>query len=372
VTRRSLPSGPSSAIALALALLGNSPYKTPPGPELPKQKEADSQAGAVALSPPIDGMALLPGGTFEMGSGTVRRVSHPRLENDKPVFINGELDVVVEFVLQDELEFARDLCRKEVLGQYCHEAQLYPESVELPPPSDQKESFTRFTTRKVTVSTFLLDRTEVTVSSYRRCVELGGCSLPTFPSGDVRFDRPSLPVTHVTWEDARKFCEWRKARLPTEAEWERAARGLKGRRFPWGNGPDPKLANHGALDFGSIIGRLLDGSFRIQGVADDLDGYLGLAPVGSFPSGATPEGVFDLAGNVGEWVADLYEVGYPAAPATDPKGPTTATSLMGQVRVVRGGSYRQPLHLIRGASRSWMPPSTRDPDLGFRCAKDAS
>lgn len=236
--------------------------------------------------------------------------------------------------------------------------------------------------REVTLKAFDLDRTEVTVGAYRRCVLAGGCSPATFPPGDPRFDRDDLPVTHVSWHDAVRYCTFRGARLPTEAEWERAARGLAGRRYPWGKLPNPKIANHGSLDWGSLFLHSLDE--WIVGVPDPVDGALYLAPVGSYPEGVNPEGVHDLAGNVAEWVADWWEDVYglhqmkkpdsdtidPKSPliprkVTDPTGPPT-----GVFRVLRGGSYKQPMVSLRGASRTRLPPGAREPDLGFRCAKD--
>lgn len=314
--------------ALALASLGNSKDKAPPAPPLPTAKEATAGKGAATLAAPLDQMVLLGAGSFMIGNGGF------------------------------EVTEAVALCRTEVLGpSACPEDKskvypvVYPFSYEYFPHTAHLDAF-------------YLDRTEVTVAAYKRCVSAGDCSAPGFTSGDPKFDRDTFPVTHVSHDDAARFCAFRKARLPTEAEWERAARGSASRRFPWGNLPNGKLANHGALDIGSLF---LPSGEPILGIADPSDGFAGLAPVGSFPNGATPEGLLDLAGNVSEWVADIWGDQYANAAVGNPKGPPSGT-----LRVLRGGSYRHAMAMIRGASRDRRPPSAREPYIGFRCARDAT
>ncbi len=288
------------------------------GPQLEAKKDAEATAGAVKLSTPLDGMVLLAGGSFTVGSG------------------------------QDEFIRAKTICGAEVLGDLCRQKD-YPFGYEL-------WAHTAY------LDAFFIDRTEVTVAAYRRCVVAGECLSPTFTAGDPKFDRDDFPVTHVSYDDAKKFCAFRSARLPTEAEWERAARGSDPRTYPWGKLPNPKLANHGALDTGSVFLPLTGEPFL--GIGDAGDGFTGLAPVGSFPSGATPEGVQDLAGNVAEWASDWWSDRYPNVAAGNPQGPPSGT-----LRVVRGGSYRHPMAMIRGASRDRRPPSAREPTIGFRCVK---
>jgi formylglycine-generating enzyme len=270
--------------------------------------------GFVALKTPAPERVLIRGGTFMMGS------------------------------TDDEIEHARMLCKREPLGEdgRCRVDEVPRDDGE-PPFSDEASQ------HEVMVSDFWLDRTEVTNARYRRCVAAGRCALPPYSAGAERFDRPELPVILVNWPEAVAFCEWDGGRLPTEAEWERAARGLNGRRYPWGEVYNPFLANHGQLAFDSH---------------DAGDGFFEIAPVGSFPDGRTPEGLEDMAGNVWEWVGDWYGKEYPRVSAVNPKGPEE-----GDYRVLRGGSYSSPRPRLRGSARNAAPPGLRETTVGFRCAR---
>lgn len=205
----------------------------------------------------------------------------------------------------------------------------------------------------VHLSSYWIDRFEVRVADYERCVEVGRCGPRPTSEGTRQLDRPDFPVSRVTWNDAQDYCAFRGSRLPTEAEFERAARGLEGRRYPWGDLWNPWASNHGRFGWD---------------VTDPGDGFAELAPVGSFAAGATPEGVYDLGGNVAEWTSDRYAPEYDAQPVRDPQGaPAGATSL----RVVRGGSYAHGRFRLRGAARAFAEPSERRSTLGFRCVRTA-
>lgn len=203
----------------------------------------------------------------------------------------------------------------------------------------------------VTLSGFWLDRMEVTVADYERCVKLRRCAPVGYDEGATRFDRPNLPVSLVSFSDAQNYCRYAGKRLPTEAEFELAARGLRGRVFPWGDLYHPSVANHGRAGVDRT---------------DDRDGFSELSPVGSFPSGRTPSGFLDLAGNVAEWVFDRYGP-YERQPVSNPRGPSQSVS--GNVRSVRGGHYQSPPSFLRSAARMHFEASIARPYIGFRCAK---
>jgi formylglycine-generating enzyme required for sulfatase activity len=195
---------------------------------------------------------------------------------------------------------------------------------------------------------FWLSRTEVTVAAYERCVEVGVCAASAIPSSARVFGGARLPVTGVAWIDASTYCHWRGGRLPTEAEWERAARGGDERPFPWGWQWDTSRANHGALTPTCV---------------DADDGFALTAPVGSFAEGASREGALDLAGNVMEWVEDVA-----------PEGPYASDHVVSPVRrvgstlrVARGGAWDRPSYALRTTAREFVPAAARVANVGFRC-----
>jgi formylglycine-generating enzyme required for sulfatase activity len=181
---------------------------------------------------------------------------------------------------------------------------------------------------------FRIDRTEVTRAMFARCVAARRCKAPA--AVDLSVDA-TLPVTGVTFDDARAFCSFSGGRLPTEDEWEKAARGSDGREFPWGA--------EATCDRGNW------GNFDGEGPCSGKNPGRPVA-VGSYPSGASPYGVLDLAGNVWEWVTGRYE--------DEPER-----------RVVRGGSCCSYFVEPRAANRNAWAPDHRDADLGFRCAVGA-
>ena len=237
----------------------------------------------------------------------------------------------------DAILRARDLCLEDhgpLLVHRCAGPEMF--AVETP-------------RARVWVSEFGIDRTEVSRSAYRRCSEAFVCDPSRVSSVDVRIAAPNQPVAGVTWRDAYRYCRFVGGRLPTEAEWERAARGHDTRDFPWGVVPDGRRANHGLV---------------AGGPSEHDDGYRYAAPTAAFASGVSPWGLFDVAGNVWEWTSDRWDPdAYRATRRVDPRGPET-----GGQRVIRGGSWRSPRFQLRVTHRRPMHESGAEPDLGFRCA----
>ena len=286
---------------------------------LPLAVGFDASSGrAVVAERPLDAMVFIPAGTFRIGS------------------------------TPDEVEATVQMCR-EAIGN--RRAELCRRDLFVPEGPD----------KTVFVSAFHIDRVEVTVAAYRVCVRAGACSPDPLLDQDRRLLAPTLPITSVTWNEATDYCAWRDARLPSEAEWERAARGQDGRPWPWGKAPRTDASNHGRF---YLLGELSPSPHSmIQG--DPSDGWPLLAPVGSFRSGASPDGVLDMAGNASEWTADSFDDTPPQLRSTvNPRGPR-----IGPFRVVRGGSWRHPILFQRTTWRDFAPPDLRSPEVGFRCAK---
>jgi formylglycine-generating enzyme required for sulfatase activity len=201
--------------------------------------------------------------------------------------------------------------------------------------------------RQIYLDRFWIDQYEVTVSRYSLFLDAYHRQ-PILAWNDVNEKTDAdKPVIGVTWEDANSYCQWLGKRLPTEAEWEKAARGTDGRQYPWGN--DPPTMRH--ANFGRCC---------------DWNGYSTLKGVGQFPDNRSPYGVYDLAGNVWEWVSDWYDDHYyMRADSKNPQGPSSGTK-----KVVRGGSWGdQPLN-ISSTVRNRIEPKSRHTDVGFRCAQD--
>jgi len=198
--------------------------------------------------------------------------------------------------------------------------------------------------RAVTLDGYYIDRLEVSNAQYKKFLAESGY-VPKAYLNSPPHNAPDLPAVVFVWDDAVAYATWAGKRLPTEAEWEKAARGTDGRTWPWGDDWDPtKLSGN-------------DGTGMV-------DGYVQAAPVGKFPQGASPYGVLDMAGNVWEYVADWYQADYySVAPAVNPKGPES-----GDGHVIRGGSWADSLDFTRCANRHGGNPGSLL--RGFRCAMD--
>jgi formylglycine-generating enzyme len=208
--------------------------------------------------------------------------------------------------------------------------------------------------RQVNVDAFWIDETEVTVAEYTQCVRAGACAVPTvgmyYNYGIL--GRENHPINGVDWFSAEAYCAWEGGggkRLPTEAEWEKAARGMDARTYPWGNAPGPSCT-HVVMDEGGN-GCGLESTWA----------------VGQKPLGVSPYGALDMSGNIWEWVSDWYAPGYDPADTDNPTGPET-----GRYRIVRGGPwYSNNPEYFSATNRYDSVPTIADFTQGFRCAMTA-
>ncbi len=202
--------------------------------------------------------------------------------------------------------------------------------------------------QEIYLDAFYVDKYEVTVEAYNRFRKAANYvepSVPFFQGDHEILKNPNNPVVGVSWYDAVNYCTWGGKRLLTEAEWEKAARGTHGLIYPWGNEMLPKRAN-------------------LNGTAD---GFQYMAPVGSFPMGRSVYGVYDMAGNVSEWVEDWYDqFYYKDAPMMNPTGAEKSKN-----RVFRGGSWDSRKVDVRSGKRYAATPGRKDSVVGFRCGKSA-
>ena len=198
---------------------------------------------------------------------------------------------------------------------------------------------------RVYVNAFAMDRYQVSVGQYAKFLEATSQAAPPDWSIMNKSRHQTRPVVNVDWADADAYCTWAGKRLPTEAEWEKAARGTDGRIYPWGNE--------------------LPTGFHANMRKEKWSDHWVLSPVGMYEEGKSPYGIYDMAGNVWEWISDWYDADYYASsPSENPTGP-----LKGQSKVIRGGSWGSGPKDLRSTDRESHLLSARGMGTGFRCAK---
>ena len=247
-----------------------------------------------------------------------------------------------------EIDDNRDFSIFETLvGDDAREMILIPEGVFT--RGSDSGGFDEKPQQEIYLDAFYVDKYEVTVESYnkfRRAANYIEPAVPFFQGDHTVLQTPGFPVVGVSWLDAVNFCKWAGKRLLTEAEWEKAARGTHGLVYPWGNKILPKRTN----------------------LAGKADGFEFMAPVGSFPMGRSVYGVYDMGGNVSEWVEDWYDqFYYQTAPLMNPTGVDNSKN-----RVFRGGSWDSRTVDIRAAKRFAATPGRKDAVVGFRCGRSKS
>lgn len=251
---------------------------------------------------------------------------------------------VGEFQMGGDADAALAECQKLYIGGTCEHSWY----------EDEEPN------HNVRLDAYYMDVTEVTNAQYADCVKAGLCTEPRKKGSSTQSnyygsaEYADYPVIYVDWQQALTYCEWRGSSLPTEAQWEKAARGTDGLMYPWGNSFDGSKANFCDRNC----------SLNYANKAYD-DGYADTAPVGTYLQGESPYSLLDMAGNVWEWVKDWYDVNYYfSAPLANPLGPGA-----GEYRVVRGGAWGNVGNGLRAAIRDRNLPSDAYNNLGFRCAR---
>lgn len=299
-----------------------------------EQEDTEIEENYDTSSAPLNEMIFVEGGVFTMGL-------------DKPVFEqDGEgppREVTISSFYLDKYEVSN---------------AEYAEFVEETEYVTETEGFGNSFVVEYFVSKEVLDGITQAVANAPWWLPVDGASWkhPEGIDSDIS-DRMDHPVVHVSWKDADTFCKWSNKRLPTEAEWEYAARaGLKNRLFPWGNNETPR---------GEHWMNIWQGTFPSNNTLDD--GYAGTAPVDTYPP--NKYGFYNMVGNVWEWVSDWWTVTHSSAPSKDPKGPSRGTE-----KVKKGGSFmchKEYCYRYRCGARNQNTPDSSASNLGFRCAKSA-
>ncbi|MDK2743651.1 MAG: SUMF1/EgtB/PvdO family nonheme iron enzyme [Nitrospira sp.] len=210
----------------------------------------------------------------------------------------------------------------------------------------------------VTLDAYYIDQFEITASRYQKFVESASRNLPPMWDDGADQSLKELPAVGMSWTDAARYCKWAGRRLPSEAEWEKAARGTDGRRYPWGHmQPFVDIANYNR-------GVWVSDAVTLVPVGSGLEGMS--VRFGLKSGGRSPYGLSHMAGNAAEWVGDWYDREYyPRSPEKNPTGPPT-----GEKRVLRGGSWADLPIALRVTARFSAEPDFEDRTIGFRCAAD--
>jgi formylglycine-generating enzyme required for sulfatase activity len=210
----------------------------------------------------------------------------------------------------------------------------------------------------VWLPSYAIDQYEVTIGLYVKFMQATGHKPPPTWDEDSVTVAPDRPAVGLNWYDADAYCKWAGKRLPTEAEWEKAARGTDARRYPWGHmQPFVDIANYNR-------GMWVSDAITLAPVSSGMEGMS--VRHGTKEGGKSPYGLFQMAGNAAEWVADWYDREYyQKSPEKNPTGPKE-----GERHVIRGGSWNDPPVGIRTTARVSAEPDYRDRTLGVRCAKD--